>query len=251
MTALLATLAAYVPHRLATHIATAVSPPHAINETFPAAVLFADISGFIQLTDLLAKTEPEGLEELTRLLNDSFQRIIEPIVVEGGDVVGFSGDGITAVFPATQSFPIATRLAYQAGLAVQAAMAEIGQLQTSAGQVTLGIKVAIGAGEIGAVVAGGVRDRWEYIITGEPLRQIAIVESLAQRGQVLLSPEAQAIIQDGSRLWWVVSLGVVASNLSSKYLSDELNYLRLGCIIIIVYMIISYMVFQAWWHRPR
>jgi class 3 adenylate cyclase len=95
------TIAAYVPRRLARQLLTAVIPPTpADSETFDAAILFADLSGFTPLTELLAQTGHEGLEELTRLLNDSFSTIIGRIEAAGGDVVQFSGDAITAVFTA-------------------------------------------------------------------------------------------------------------------------------------------------------
>ena len=194
------TIAAYVPRRLAHQLLTAVAPlskatTSHISETFAAAVLFADLSGFTSLTELLAETGSEGLEELTRLLNESFSQIIGRIEAEGGDVVQFSGDAITAVFSAEDApLPMATRRAFQAGIAVQQTMQRIGTLHTSAGEVTLGIKVAIGAGEVTAVMVGGVLNRWHYAIMGDPLRQIMVAENLAERGQIVLSPEAEAVI---------------------------------------------------------
>jgi hypothetical protein len=70
-------------------------------EQFPAAVLFADISGFTPLTEALAQRGAEGPEEMTRLLNAYFSRLIVAIEAEGGEVVKFSGDALTALFPAT------------------------------------------------------------------------------------------------------------------------------------------------------
>ncbi len=194
------TIAAYVPRRLARQLLTAVTPlTTSDSETLLAAVLFADLSGFTSLTELLAQTGSEGLEELTRLLNESFSQIIGCIEAEGGDVVQFSGDAITAVFAADhEPLSIATRRAYQAGEAVQQTMQAIGSLVTRAGAVTLGIKVAIGAGEVTAVAAGGVHNRWHYTVTGDPLRQIAEAEAAAERGQIILSPEAQALIMPES-----------------------------------------------------
>jgi class 3 adenylate cyclase len=53
-------------------------------EQFPAAVLFADISGFTPLTEALAQRGAEGPEEMTRLLNAYFSRLIAAIEAEGG-----------------------------------------------------------------------------------------------------------------------------------------------------------------------
>ena len=45
-------------------------------ETFPAAVVFADISGFTPLTEKLAAQGAEGIERLTTELNKYFGRFV-------------------------------------------------------------------------------------------------------------------------------------------------------------------------------
>ncbi len=195
MSDLLRTLAAYVPPNIlrATLSERAPTPLTAAQvERFPAAVLFADISGFTPLTEALAQRGAEGPEELTRLLNGYFSRMIALIEAQGGEVVKFSGDALTAVFPAAQeALGVATRRAMQAAGAMQAAMDEFAALETSAGPVELGMKIGIGAGELLAAQVGGVYDRWEYVIAGDPLRQVAQAERRAGRGEVRLSPEAE------------------------------------------------------------
>ena len=198
MSDLLRTLAAYVSPNIArtTLNETAPAPPtQAKADRFPAAVLFADISGFTPLTEALAQKGSEGPEELTRLLNGYFSRMIALTEAQGGEVVKFSGDAVTVVFPARQEdLSIATRRASQAAEAMQAAMSEFSALETSVGPVALGMKIGIGAGEILAAEVGGVFGRWEYVIAGDPLRQIAQAEHRAGRGEIVLSPEAKSII---------------------------------------------------------
>jgi class 3 adenylate cyclase len=87
MSELLKTFAAYVPPAITRAILQAsapVVPAHAQVERFPAAVLFADVSGFTPLTEALAQKGAEGPEELTRLLNKYFSRMIALIEGEGG-----------------------------------------------------------------------------------------------------------------------------------------------------------------------
>ena len=198
MTNLLPILAAYVPPavaRAALRHSRPALPQAPQADRFLAAVLFADISGFTPLTEALAQKGPEGAEELTRLLNSYFSRMISLVEAEGGEVVKFGGDAVTVVFPAGQEeLSLATRRAWQAAEAMQAAMGEFATLETSAGPVALGMKIGIGAGEILAARVGGVRNRWEYVIAGDPLRQVAQAEHQAQRGEVVLSPEARAIV---------------------------------------------------------
>ncbi len=198
MSELLRTLAAYIPPGIVR--ATLGDPARAVPveasaERFPAAVLFADVSGFTPLTEALAQKGLEGPEELTRLLNTYFTRMISLIEAEGGEVVKFSGDALTVIFPAVdESLGLATRRAWQAAGAMQTAMAGFATLPTSAGPVALGMKIGIGAGEILAARVGGGFDRWEYVIAGDPLRQVALAEHKAGRGDVILSPEAEALV---------------------------------------------------------
>jgi class 3 adenylate cyclase/tetratricopeptide (TPR) repeat protein len=197
-TDLLQILAAYVPPDVVRTTLSAVlpaPPAEASADCFPAAVLFADVSGFTPLTEALAQKGAEGPEELTRLLNGYFSRMIALVGSEGGEVVKFSGDAVTVVFPAAQDdLGIATRRAMQAAEAMQAAMDEFATLETSAGPVALGMKIGIGAGEVLALRVGGIQERWEYVIAGEPLRQVAQAEHQARRGEIILSPEAEAVI---------------------------------------------------------
>ncbi len=198
MANLLQILAAYVPPavaRAALRHSRLVLPQTPQADRFPAAVLLADVSGFTPLTEALAQKGPEGAEELTRLLNGYFSRMIALIEVEGGEVVKFGGDAVTVVFPAAQeALGVAARRAWQAAQAMQAAMSEFATLETSVGPVALGMKIGIGAGEVLAAQLGGVRNRWEYLIAGDPLRQVTQAEHQARRGEVALSPEAEAIV---------------------------------------------------------
>jgi predicted ATPase/class 3 adenylate cyclase len=207
MSDLLRTLAAYVPPNIIRDTLTEANPAPpttAWSDRFEAAVLFADVSGFTPLTEALARKGAEGPEELTRLLNTYFSRMIDLIEGEGGEVVKFSGDAVTVLFPASTALPpgadtgqglaCATRRAKQAAEAMQAAMVEFATIETSAGPVALGMKIGIGAGEILAILVGGVFNRWEYVIAGDPLRQVAEAEHQAERGDVILSPEAETLL---------------------------------------------------------
>jgi class 3 adenylate cyclase len=84
-------LASYVPalvgRRFAERHEPLVEPE---SERFPAAVLFADISGFTAITEQLAGTGPNGVEELTELLNDCFGELVELVGAHGGEVVKFA-----------------------------------------------------------------------------------------------------------------------------------------------------------------
>ncbi len=172
-----------------------------VSGRFRAAILFADISGFTALTEKLAAHGPHGAEELTLLLNRCFGRMIALLAEQGGEVVQFSGDALLAVFadgnlpqaPSLREVDLSTvvRRAWQAATHMQQAMSEFASLTTSVGEVALGIKIAIGAGEVVEFSVGGVSGRWQYIVAGDPLRQVAEAGHSIERGQTALSPEAQ------------------------------------------------------------
>ncbi len=155
----LAAMLPYIPPRLALALlAHPILTPTA--EQFPAAVLFADISGFTPLTEALVQHGAEGPEEMTRLLNAYLSRLIMAIEAEGGEVVKFSGDALTALFLTTdETLGHAARRAVQAATAMHALMGDFATLPTSAGPIALAVKIGIGAGTIYAFRIGGVLER--------------------------------------------------------------------------------------------
>lgn len=195
---LLPTLAAYVPPSLIQAALNNSLPLIQIepsSERFPGAVLFADISGFTPLTEALGQKGAEGPEELTRLLNRYFTWMIAFVEAQGGEVVKFGGDALMVVFP-TNGEPLgqAVRRAMQAAETMQSAMEEFGIMESSVGIITLKMKIGIGVGEILSARVGGVDNRWEYIIAGDPLHQAAQAEHRAGQNEIVLSPEAAEIM---------------------------------------------------------
>jgi len=193
---LLPSIAPYVPatliHAVAADPAFTDAP---VATDFQAAVLFADVSGFTPLTEALAQKGAEGPEEMRTLINRYFTAMIDLTRAEGGDVVKFSGDAMTVLYAARdEPLSYAVRRAYQSAEAMQRAMAPFANLHTSVGPVELGMKIMIGAGPVLALQVGGVFNRWEYVIVGDPLRQVGLAEEHAQRGDIILSPEAAAAL---------------------------------------------------------
>jgi class 3 adenylate cyclase len=198
---LLETLASYVPPLFVRRIAADPSPvvePH--KEQFTAAALFADISGFTALTERLAQRGPQGVEELSRLLNDYFGRLIDLIAGYGGEVVRFAGDGMLALWP-TSAEPD-TYQARQALLnACQCALdiqTRLKNYEVSPG-VVLSLRIGVAAGEIVAEHIGGIFRRWEFLIAGDPLIQVGLAQHEARPGQVVLSPQVQSLLSDVSQ----------------------------------------------------
>ncbi len=198
MTELYHTVATYIPFNLTRAVVTAENPAPPADyqqHRFPAAVLYADVSGFTPLTEALGQRGSEGPEELTRLLNRYFSWMIAFIEAEGGEVVKFGGDALSVVFRAEEE-PLAhaTRRALQAAKTMQSAMEEFGIMESSVGLISLRMRFGIGAGELVEANVGGVGQRWEYLIAGDALVQAALSERQALQGEIKLSPQAQAVL---------------------------------------------------------
>lgn len=190
------TLLSYIPPPLLRQVCALPHLPEAPHTSrCVAALLFADVSGFTPLTEKLAQHGPRGAEELTQVMNGYFDRMIALLVAEGGEVVKFGGDALFVLFPVGDAtLAAAVQRAQRAAQAMQAAMIAFQTLDTIGGAVQLSMKVAIGAGEVATFHLGGVHERWEYVVAGDPFRQVTAAEHTAASGEVVLSPEASALL---------------------------------------------------------
>ncbi|MGI8550252.1 MAG: AAA family ATPase [Dehalococcoidia bacterium] len=186
-------LASYVPdlvQRRFTANPTPLSGPE--SEQFLAATCFVDISGFTALTERLTTRGPEGVEILNQILNTYFGRLILLITRYGGETVKSAGDALLAVWPVRDGEDLAgaSLRAAACGLAMQA---ELDAYPIGAG-LQLGLHIGIGAGEVHALHLGGVGNRWYFLICGTPVQQMGLAEGQATLGEVVLSPEAWALV---------------------------------------------------------
>ena len=65
-----------------------------VGERMRAVILASDLRGFTRLSDRLPG------DAVIELLDEFFERIVEPVHQTGGDVLKFIGDGMLAIFPA-------------------------------------------------------------------------------------------------------------------------------------------------------
>ena len=92
------TLISYVARRISNRLVADPAPTTSPTaETFPTAVLFADISGFTVLTEQFAQRGAAGAEELAQMLNGYFGQLIDLITDHGGEVIDFAGDALIAL----------------------------------------------------------------------------------------------------------------------------------------------------------
>jgi class 3 adenylate cyclase len=181
---MLATLASYVPGMVSRRLMQSAQPILCpATEKFRAAVLFADISGFTPLTERMGKLGQEGVEKLTTHLNSYFGKLVGLVVQYGGDIVKYAGDAILAQWPTDYDMFAMCMMACQCALELQSALHNF---PVPGGVLTL--HSGVGCGDLTGIYVGGVNNRIEYLIDGEPLKQVSACEKDAESGEVYISP---------------------------------------------------------------
>lgn len=170
------------------------------------AAMFADISGFTPLTEMLARSlgPKRGAEELTAYLNQVYDALIEELHRFGGSAIGFSGDAITCWFDdqgsdGEPSDLLPTLRATAAALAMQDAMKEFASLQIPSGeQVSLMLKASVATGPVRRFIVGDPQYSLLDVMAGRTLESLANGEHHANKGEIILDAAAKEVL--GERL---------------------------------------------------
>jgi class 3 adenylate cyclase/tetratricopeptide (TPR) repeat protein len=164
------------------------------------AVLFADISGFTPLTEMLSKKlgPQRGAEEVTHQLNRIYGALIAQVHNYRGSVINFSGDAITCWFDGDDG-----RRAATCALAMQKTMLQFQTMQTMVGIVSISIKAGVAAGPVRRFLVGKPRIRAVETLAGSLLDRVATAENLAQKGEILVGSEIiQNLHEDDNVIGW-------------------------------------------------
>lgn len=143
-----------------------------------SAILFADMRRFTELTaDIDA-------EDATRLLNDYYDCIVPAIEANGGEVLKFMGDGILAIFRATDD---ETAPCNKAATAARQALDQVANFD---GDHTFEVGIALHFGDV-AFGNVGSGTRLDYTIIGRDVNLASRVASLCGTlSEALLVSEA-------------------------------------------------------------
>jgi len=147
-------------------------------------LLFSDIRGFTTLSESLPP------EEVTRLLDRYFTRMVAAIHAHGGTLDKFMGDGIMAFFGAPQPRDNPCADAFAAARAMLEALEGFNREIASEGRPPLAIGIGL---NYGAAVVGyiGAADRHEYTAIGDAVNAASRIEGLTkQAGYPLLASRA-------------------------------------------------------------
>jgi class 3 adenylate cyclase/tetratricopeptide (TPR) repeat protein len=151
------------------------------------AVLFADISGFTSLTEMLVQKfgRQRGAEVMTFHLNHVYDAIIGRVDLYKGSVISFSGDAITCWFEGDNG-----RRAFTCALAMQAAMVPFRRVQITADvMASFSIKASITAGSACRFLVGDPKVRFIEALAGQLMDRAGNGEKVAKQGEIVVGSE--------------------------------------------------------------
>ena len=146
-----------------------------LDERKLVTILFADIAGFTALSE---KLDPE---EVRRLINACFDRLVPIVQKYGGTIDKFIGDEIMALFGA----PIAHEDDPERALWVALEMFEAINVFNRAHNTQLGMHIGVNTGR---VVAGsiGAKNRRDYSVIGDAVNLAARLEAASKTGEAFV-----------------------------------------------------------------
>ena len=162
----------------------------ALRRELEGTLAFVDISGFTALNERLAQKGKLGAEEVTEVMNRTFERLLDVAYDAGGGLLKFGGDALLLFFTGADDAARACDAAY----GMRRALRELGRPQTSAGPVTLKMHVGIHSDTFDFFLVGS--SHRELLLTGPGVTRTVEMEAGAEAGEILVSDETAATLPE-------------------------------------------------------
>ena len=157
--------------------------PDATHRVLEGSTVFADISGFTKLSERLDRIGLEGAEQVTEVIGNAFNSLLEPAYAYDGTLVKFGGDALLLFY---QGADHELRAASSA-LEMRRALRSMGPIETPAGNVTLRMSQGVHSGTFHFFLVGS--SFRELIMAGPATTHVARVEGEANAGQIIVSED--------------------------------------------------------------
>jgi class 3 adenylate cyclase len=148
--------------------------------------MFADLVGFTTLSEHL---DPE---QVKRLVDSCFQRLVQDINTFGGTVDKIVGDGIVALFGVPVAHEDDAERAVRAGLRMQETLAGFAASRVSS-DVASGLRMRVGI-NTGVALVGTVADT-DYTAMGDVVNTASRLQTLAPPGGVLVGETTHGLTE--------------------------------------------------------
>ena len=168
------------------------SPTLPMLEETDAAILFCDIAGFSKLTDKITSQKMGGIDLLVEILDAYIGLMVDMIMDHDGDIVKFAGDAFFAIWPVSKSNNMEKVLAQAMKCGLE--LKEKANRFSIKGQ-TLDVRIALGGGPFTVYYVGGIFGRWELLLAGEAMNQVARAGGFAKAGEMVIAKELQTILE--------------------------------------------------------
>ncbi|MFO8061414.1 MAG: tetratricopeptide repeat protein [bacterium] len=152
-------------------------------------ILFGDVSGFTALSERL---DPE---DVIKVINKYFNKMLYIVDKYGGDVDKFVGDAIMVVFGAPVAHKNDPERAVRAALEMQEAIETIEPVPAKGELIKVRMSIGINTGEIVALNMG-TDQRMEYTVMGDNVNLSARLEGVANAGQVIISDSTYKYVKN-------------------------------------------------------
>jgi class 3 adenylate cyclase/tetratricopeptide (TPR) repeat protein len=180
-------LTPYVPRVVVNWLREA---PGELRRELEGTLVFVDISGFTAMSERLAQKGKLGAEEVTDVMNGTFERLLDVSYAAGGGLVKFGGDALLLFFDGDEH----TERACDAAYGMRKALRALGRPRTSVGPVTLKMHVGIHSDVFDFFLVG--RSHRELLLTGPGVTRTVEMEGAAEAGEILVSEESVATLPE-------------------------------------------------------
>lgn len=153
-------------------------------------IFFSDVRGFTTMSEKLPA------EEVSALLNEYFSRMTRIVFKHGGTLDKFIGDALMAFFGNPIYFEDHARRAVAMAIEMRSEMQELKRKWAVEGKEnSFDIGMGINTGD---VVVGnlGSADFFDYTVIGDEVNLASRLESIASRGQILISENTYREVKD-------------------------------------------------------
>lgn len=155
---------------------------------YNGSLLFADISGFTELTEKLALQGKKGTENLTEILNGYFRAMYEIVREHGGIVISSAGDSILVRFPSGKDPALCAS-------SMMSEMKNFRNMKTNSGMCELSIKIVLGYGSWAEFIIGN-RKSARIFLAGDIIEKIAVAEDTAAKGETAVVRSGTDVLLD-------------------------------------------------------
>ncbi|HSR19744.1 MAG TPA: adenylate/guanylate cyclase domain-containing protein, partial [Anaerolineales bacterium] len=165
--------------------------------SFRAVGMLLDVSGFSLMTDALMGQGREGAEALAVTMRAVFDPLVKAIFAQGGEITGYAGDAISALFPADKDDTLAARRAAASAFAIQHARAAKPGFDTPYGEFRIAVKIGLAVGPVSwGILHSRKRDKGIYYFRGTAIDEAARAERQAGANEIVVTPELRDRLRD-------------------------------------------------------